>query len=152
MLWRLLAGGRRRVWLCRRSVRASPAGAVRAAPVPPGPAFPWRGSRAWRCWNFGMVVPTGAKSARLFLCVRPQGREGASFQSPRAPGRALPPAPALRHSLMVGAAGAGAGTALCRVLETLGLCFKFQGHELFPGKNGQIKQKTNNTHEGGGFD
>lgn len=100
-------------------------------------------------------IPTGAKSAQLFLCVSPQGSRGGKehrSRAPRAPGRALPPAPALRHSLMVGAAGAGAGTALCRVLEALGLCFKFQGHELFPGKNGQIKQKTNNTHEGGGFD
>lgn len=148
MLWRRLAGGRRGVWLCRPSVRASPAG---AAPVPPGPAFPRRGSSAWRCRNVGTVVSTGAKSAQFFP-TGIQEREGASLQSPRAPGRALPPAPALRHSLMVGAAGAGAGTALCRVLESLGLCFKFQGHELFPGKNGQIKQKTNNTHEGGGFD
>lgn len=88
-------------------------------------------------------------------CVSPQGYRGGKehpCQSPRAPGGALPPAPALRHSLTVCATGAGAGTALCRVLETLGLCFKFQGHELFPGKNGQIKQKANNTHEGGGFD
>lgn len=97
-----------------------------------------------------MVVPTGAKSAQFFLCVSPRGY--IPCQSPRAPGRALPPE-ALHHRPVVGAAGAGAGTAPCRVLETLGLCFKFQGHELFPGKkNGQIKQKANNTHEGGGFD
>lgn len=59
-------------------MRASPAG---AAPVPPGPAFAWRGSSAWRCRNFG-------KSAQLFLCVSPQGsREGRSIlaRSPEHP-------------------------------------------------------------------
>uniref|UniRef100_A0A803W3T2 Insulin like growth factor binding protein 4 n=1 Tax=Ficedula albicollis TaxID=59894 RepID=A0A803W3T2_FICAL len=70
----------------------------------------WHGGphRCQICPALPVCLPTGI-----------QGRQRASFRSPRAPGRALLPAPALRHSLMVGAAGAGAGTALCRVLETL---------------------------------
>lgn len=148
MLWRRLAGGGRGVWLCRPSVRVSPAG---AAPVPPGPAFPWR-VEVPEFWRGG---PQRGQICPALPVVSPQGyRDGRSIpcQSLRAPGGALSPAPALRHCLMVGAAGTGAGTALCGVLETLRLCFKFQGHELFPGKKKKMdrlsKKQITPTREG----
>lgn len=83
-----------------------------------GEGFPCGGSAAASrsclstAWEQRMEVQElwhgGAKSAQLFLCVSPQGYRGGKehpCQNPRVPGWALPPAPPLRHSLVVGAAG-----------------------------------------------
>lgn len=152
MLWRRLEGRRRGVWLCRRSVRVSPAG---AAPVPPGPAFPWRGSSAWRCRNFGTVVPTGAKPAQLFLCVSPQGyREGKEhpLPEPPTPGGLCHQRPHCATASWLVPPGL-ALAPLCAGSWRLWVCVSnFKGMRYFLEKNGQIKQKANNTHEGGGFD
>lgn len=103
-----------------------------------------------------MVVPTGAKSpARLFLARLPEEVQGEAASLPKPPARLCrrcPPCATAPWLVPLGLACASVGIALRGVLETLGLCFKFQGHEPFPGKNGQIKQKANNTNEGEGFD
>lgn len=95
-------------------------------------AFPWRGGGARTSAWWSPVVPKLPPGSSL--CVSPRRCRGR-------PGRegALLPAPALCHGPVVGTTGAG--IALRRVLETLGLCFKFQGHEPFPGK---VKKKRTN--------
>lgn len=108
-------------------------GSGRCLPVLPfhgaGAAHGVAGTLAW--WS--PPVPGLPPSSSLRVSPRRwrQRREGASLPQP--------PAGLRRQCLRCATAPwlvcARAGIALHGVLDTLGLCFKFQGHEPFPGKN-----------------
>lgn len=104
-----------------------------------------------------MVVPREAKSARLFLLSPPRdtGTEGAS------PARVSEPPAGLCHQRPRCATASWLvppGLELAPLFAgswRLCVCvsnFKGMSYFLEKKKNGQIKQKANNTHEGGGFD